>query len=82
MFPPVYVFVSIRYAATDANKGANLLAFPSTYLVECGFSKAAALTKSRNRMDAATRGDLRLSLSNLQPDIMKLAKKCQPQGSH
>ncbi|KFD66392.1 hypothetical protein M514_05786 [Trichuris suis] len=58
------------------------IAFPSTYLVECGFSKVAALTKSRNRMDVATRGDMRLSLSNLEPDIMKLAKNCQPQGSH
>ncbi|KFD64282.1 hypothetical protein M514_23566, partial [Trichuris suis] len=58
------------------------IAFPSTYLVECGFRKVAALTKSRNRMDVATRGDLRLSLSNLEPDIMKLAKNCQPQGSH
>ncbi|KFD53934.1 hypothetical protein M513_05201 [Trichuris suis] len=45
-------------------------------------SMAAALTKCRNRMDVATRGDLRLSLSNLEPDIMKLAKKRQPQGSH
>ncbi|KFD49646.1 hypothetical protein M513_09478 [Trichuris suis] len=57
------------------------IAFPSTYLVECGFSKAVALTKSRNRMDVATRGDLQLSLSNLEPDIMKLARNCQPQGS-
>ncbi|KFD48909.1 hypothetical protein M513_10272 [Trichuris suis] len=58
------------------------MAFPSTYLVECGFSKVVALTKSRNRMDVAARGDLRLSLSNLEPDMMKRAKKCQPQGSH
>uniref|UniRef100_A0A5S6Q6L0 HAT C-terminal dimerisation domain-containing protein n=1 Tax=Trichuris muris TaxID=70415 RepID=A0A5S6Q6L0_TRIMR len=58
------------------------IAFPSTYLVECGFSKVVALTKSRNRMDVAARANLRLSLSNMEPDIVKLAKKCQPQGSH
>uniref|UniRef100_A0A5S6R6E9 DUF4371 domain-containing protein n=1 Tax=Trichuris muris TaxID=70415 RepID=A0A5S6R6E9_TRIMR len=58
------------------------IAFPSMYLVECKLSKAVALTKSRNRMDVAARGDLRLPLSNLEPHIMKLAKKCQPQGSH
>ncbi|KFD49750.1 hypothetical protein M514_09345, partial [Trichuris suis] len=58
------------------------IAFPSTYLVECGFSKVIASTKSRNRMDVAAGGDLRLSLSNLEPDITKLSKKCQPQGSH
>uniref|UniRef100_A0A5S6R5T6 HAT C-terminal dimerisation domain-containing protein n=1 Tax=Trichuris muris TaxID=70415 RepID=A0A5S6R5T6_TRIMR len=48
-----------------------LIAFPSTYLVECAFSKVVSLTKSRNRMDAAARGDLRLSLTRLEPDIMK-----------
>ncbi|KFD59845.1 hypothetical protein M514_27982 [Trichuris suis] len=78
-----YDSVWIRYAVNDANKGQTFfIAFPPTYLVECGFSKAAALTKSRNRMVVATRGDLRLSLFNLEPDITKLAKKCQPQGSH
>uniref|UniRef100_A0A5S6QYK3 HAT C-terminal dimerisation domain-containing protein n=1 Tax=Trichuris muris TaxID=70415 RepID=A0A5S6QYK3_TRIMR len=51
-----------------------LIAFPSTYLVECAFSKVVSLTKTRNRMDAAAIGDLRLSLTRLKPDIMKLAK--------
>ncbi|XP_072136178.1 zinc finger BED domain-containing protein 5-like [Mobula birostris] len=58
------------------------IAFPSTYLVDSGFCKVVFWTKSRNRIDIATRGDLRLSLSNLEPDIMKLAEKHQPQGSH
>ncbi|KFD51175.1 hypothetical protein M513_07939 [Trichuris suis] len=51
-----------------------LIAFPSTYLVECAFSKVVSLTESRNRMDAAARGELRLSLIRLEPEIMKLAK--------
>uniref|UniRef100_A0A5S6QB77 HAT C-terminal dimerisation domain-containing protein n=1 Tax=Trichuris muris TaxID=70415 RepID=A0A5S6QB77_TRIMR len=50
------------------------IAFPSTYLVECAFSKVVSLMKSRNRMDAAARGDLRLSLTRLEPEIMKLSK--------
>lgn len=58
------------------------VAFPSTYLVECGFSKVASLTKTRSRLDVATRGDLRLSLSNLEPNIDQLAQKYQAQGSH
>ncbi|KFD45658.1 hypothetical protein M513_13461 [Trichuris suis] len=82
IFMFTYLLASVTPQLMLTNVQTFFIAFPSTYLVGCGFSKAAALTKSRNRMDVATRGDLRLSLSNLQPDIMKPAKKCQPQGSH
>ncbi|KFD50621.1 hypothetical protein M513_08428 [Trichuris suis] len=44
--------------------------------------RVVTLTKSRNRTDIAARGDLRLSLSDLKPNIAKLAEKHQPQGSH
>ncbi|KFD48874.1 hypothetical protein M514_10237 [Trichuris suis] len=50
--------------------------------IECGFSRVVTLTKSRNRTDIPARGDLRLSLSNLEPNIAKLAEEHQPQGSH
>lgn len=60
----------------------NLIAFPS-YLVERGFSTVTDLiTKKRNRLDIVTRGDLRLKLTNIEPNIKKLAKNHQVQPSH
>ena len=60
-----------------------LLAFPSSYLVEKGFSVVLQLlTKQRNRLQICKRGDLRLCLSNIEPDIIKLANSHQAQGSH
>ncbi|XP_042243435.1 uncharacterized protein LOC121880346 [Homarus americanus] len=59
------------------------IAFPASYLVECGFSRVAyLLSKARNRLDIVGRGDSRLSLTMMQPDIEKLASLHQPQGSH
>ena len=59
-----------------------ILVFPS-YLVETGFSAVNhVLTKSRNKLDVSQKGDLRLLLSNFKPDILKLAKSHQPQGTH
>jgi len=53
-----------------------LIAFPSSYLVEQGFSTVTDLiTKKRNRLDIVTRGDLRLKLK-------KLAKNHQFQPSY
>lgn len=60
-----------------------LLAFPSTYLVESGFSSVVnLLTKHRNRLDIIDRGDLRLALTNLKPDIRRIAAAHQAQGFH
>ena len=60
-----------------------LLAFPSSYLVEKEFSEVLQLlTKQRNRLQICKRGDLRLCLSNIEPDIIKLANSHQAQGSH
>ena len=51
--------------------------------METGFSGVNhVLTKNRNKLDVAQRGDLKLLLSNFEPDILKLAKIHQPQGSH
>ncbi len=59
-----------------------LIAFLSTYLVESGFSRVSQLlTKYRNRLNIVERGDLRLALSKLEPDIQTLASKHQAQGS-
>ncbi|KAI0990067.1 hypothetical protein GJ496_001827 [Pomphorhynchus laevis] len=60
-----------------------MLPFPTTYLVEAGFSKLLLLwTKYRNRLNIERRGDLRMSMSIMTADMAKLASKHQFQGSH
>ena len=60
-----------------------VIAFPSSYLVESGFSHVShLLSKSRNRLDIVKRGDFQLSLTSMEPNIKKLAEQHQPQGSH
>jgi len=59
-----------------------LLSFPSTYLVEKGFSVVFQLLKQRNRLDICNKGDLRLALTNIESDIATLAATHQAQGSH
>ncbi|XP_076044738.1 protein FAM200C-like [Oratosquilla oratoria] len=60
-----------------------LLAFPTSYLVETGFSRVMhLLSKTRNRLGTEERGDLRLSLTSMEPNIDKLAALHQSQGSH
>ena len=59
-----------------------LLYFPSSCLVECGFSAInKILTKERNKIDISIRGDNRLKLTNLKPNVEGLVPKHQPQGS-
>ncbi|KAG9481570.1 hypothetical protein GDO78_010682 [Eleutherodactylus coqui] len=51
-----------------------VLAFPSMYLVERGFSTVQQLlTKARNELQIYVRGDLRLQLTKIEPNIAKLA---------
>lgn len=60
-----------------------LLAFPSSYMVEAGFSHAnAILSKQRNRLNLEERGDLRLKLTNIQPDINALIRDHHTHPSH
>ena len=60
-----------------------VIAFPSSYLVEVRFSRVSnLLSKVRNRLDSVKRGDLRLSLTTIEPDIKKLTAQHKPQGSH
>ena len=59
-----------------------LLYFPSSYLVECGFSAInKILIKERNKIDICMRGDNRLKLTNFKPNVEGLLAKHQPQGS-
>ncbi|XP_076042678.1 zinc finger BED domain-containing protein 5-like [Oratosquilla oratoria] len=60
-----------------------LLPFPSSHLAECGFSAVNdLLLKKRNSLDIIKRGDLRLKLTKLLPNIKSLCSKHQAQGSH
>ena len=60
-----------------------LLYFPTSYLVECGFSAVKKiLTKESNKIDVCIRGDTRLKLTNFKPNVEGLMAKHQLQGSH
>ncbi|XP_068220908.1 protein FAM200A-like [Palaemon carinicauda] len=60
-----------------------VIAFPTSYLVESGFSRVSQLlSKARNRLGIVKTGDFRLSLTSMEPDIKKLAEQHQPQGPH
>ncbi|CAH1973659.1 unnamed protein product [Acanthoscelides obtectus] len=55
-----------------------LISFLSSYLVERGFSAVTnLLTKKRNRLDIISRGDLRLTLTKLTPNVDNLLLKHQ-----
>ncbi|KRZ82873.1 hypothetical protein T08_776 [Trichinella sp. T8] len=60
-----------------------LLAFLSSYLVERGISEATDfLTKKRSRLQIAKRGDLRLFLTNIEPNVDRLVAMHQPHPLH
>ncbi|CAM1314961.1 Uncharacterised protein r2_g2546 [Pycnogonum litorale] len=59
----------------------KIMPYASTYVCESSFSTMAVIkTKSRNRLDIAA--DMRVALSNVEPDIPKLASEMQAQPSH
>ena len=75
---------SLRQLMWLSNRGLKmLLPFPTSYLVESGFSSVAdLLTKKRGTLDIVRRGDLLLKLTKLVPNIKELANVHQAQGSH
>ena len=77
------VNINKQYPKLSATVEPFLLAFPSSYMVEAGFSHAnSILTKERNRINLEERGDLRLKLTNIQPNISELACTHQAHPSH
>ena len=59
------------------------IAFPTSYLVERGFSAVSRLlTKQRNKLNITERCDLRLLLTNLYPDFDSLIAMHQAHPSH
>ena len=72
-----------KYPQLSAAAEPFLLAFPSSYMVEAGFSHANAIfTKQRTILNLEERGDLRLKLTNLQPNIRVLVESHQGHPSH
>ena len=58
-------------------------AFPTSYLAEKGFSSVSKLLgKQRLRLDIVNRGDLRLNLTNNQPDPEKIVSHHQVHPAH
>jgi len=75
--------IPVTYPALWTVARKFLIAFPSSYLVERGFSAVAnLLTKKRNRLEITQRGDLRLNLTELKPNIQILLSKHQAHPSH
>jgi hypothetical protein len=75
--------IKSKYPYTTEYARKLLLPFPSSYLAECGFSVVNdILTKKRNRLDITQRGDLRLKLTKMEPDIKSLCVNHQVQNSH
>ena len=72
--------VGIKYPRCSLQAKKNTRAFP---LIECGFSAVNNLvTAKRNRLEITQRGDLRLKLTSLEPQIKKLCSRQMAQFSH
>lgn len=76
-----WIEVHSEYEVLSEKALGVLLPFPSTYLCESGFSAVTATkTKYRNRLNVTP--ILRLSLTNLTPDIDNICSHIQAQPSH
>ena len=72
-----------KYPRCAALASQKLISFPSSYLVECGFSVVADLLHAkRNQLEITKLGDLRLKLTKLEPRIKQLCSQHHAQGSH
>ena len=58
------------------------IAFPSSYVVEKGKSSVINILNKRSNLDISKGGDLRLYLTELQPNIELLANSHQAHRSH
>lgn len=82
-YPQFWIKFRYRFPALWNKIKLLILAFPTSYLVEKGFSAVNYLvSKQRNRINVVQRGDLRLFLTKKQPDVVKLVNEHQAQGSH
>ncbi|XP_072378020.1 SCAN domain-containing protein 3-like [Diabrotica undecimpunctata] len=75
--------ISVLYPALWATSKKFFIAFPSSYLAERRFSIVSnLLTKKRNRLSIVERGDLRLLMTSMEPNIDRLLSLHQAQPSH
>jgi hypothetical protein len=75
--------IPVLYPVLWAASKKFFIAFPSSYLAERGFSVVGnLLTKKRNTLSIMERGDLRLLMTNIAPNIEKLVPLHQAQPSH
>jgi hypothetical protein len=82
-YQAMWIQMSCRYPNLWMKAELLFVAFPTTWLVEAGFSAVTVLlSKARNRLNITTAGDLRLYLTKCLPDIPSLVAKHQAQGSH
>lgn len=72
----------LKYSSIWSQIEVLFLSFPSSYLVEKAFSVVSFLLNKRNRLNIVDRGNLRLYLTNLKPDIDGLVRRHQAQPSH
>ncbi|GFU77198.1 uncharacterized protein TNCV_152441 [Trichonephila clavipes] len=72
-----------KYPHSTKSARKLLLPFPSSYLAEYGFSAVNdLLSKERNGLAITKRGDLRLKLTKLEPDIKSFCRRHDASGSH
>jgi hypothetical protein len=75
--------ISARYHSLWGVVQKLLVASPTPYLVEHGFSVVMELlSEQRNRLQITQRGDLKLLLSDIKPDIGKLVSLHRARPSH
>ncbi|KFD47093.1 hypothetical protein M513_12003 [Trichuris suis] len=75
--------VAQRYPRLWAVVEKLFVAFQSSYLAERGFSAVTdLLSKKRNRLQMVKRGDLRIMLTNISPNVKKLVSLHRTHPSH
>ena len=75
--------IAIRYPELWKRVKILLIAFPTSYLVERGFSAVSQLLgKMRQKLDIVNRGDLRLNLTKIKPDLEKIISQHQVHPAH
>ena len=72
-----------RYPAVWNKVKLYFIAFPTSYMVEKGFSAVSqVLCKQKNRLAVTDQGDIRLFLAALKPETDKLVSSHQAHPSH
>lgn len=74
--------ICVRYPALWTIVKSLIVSFPTSYLVERGFSVVMKMLSQRNQLHIVERGDLRLMLTDFKPDIDKLMSLHQVHPSH